>query len=228
MNLLAIDTSTDRATVAIAVNGDIYSEEQQGLRQHAQLLLPMIDRLLAMSQLSCSQLDAIVFGCGPGSFTGLRIACSVAKGLAYAHDLPVYPVSSLAAIGFDVYQTEKSLASHTNVLTLIDARMQQVYWSFYTGPEFNTKEHVTAAADIVVPVSDSIILAGAGFESYTSHLPQVLQRAIIKQCPIFPNARAMIGLVKSGKISAVTAEEALPVYVRNQVAQVSSKGELHG
>jgi len=105
MKLLAIDTSTDRASVAISLGNELYAEEQDGLRQHAQLLLPMVERLLAHAGLSFSQLDAIVFGRGPGSFTGLRIACSVAKGLAYAYDLPLYPVSSLAAIADEVYQT---------------------------------------------------------------------------------------------------------------------------
>ena len=87
MNLLAIDTSTDHATVALAFGNELLSEEQGSMRQHAQFLLPMVERLLTSASLSFSQLDGIVFGCGPGSFTGLRIACSVAKAFAFAHDL---------------------------------------------------------------------------------------------------------------------------------------------
>lgn len=102
--LLAIDASTDQASVALLINGVSISEEQGSQRTHAQILLPMIDKLLTEANSSLNQLDGIVFGCGPGSFTGLRIACSMAKGLAYAHDLPLIPVSSLAAIAWTARQ----------------------------------------------------------------------------------------------------------------------------
>lgn len=221
MKLLAIDTSTERATVAIVVNGKIYSEEQEGMRQHAKLLLPMIERLLELAELSCNQLDAIVFGCGPGSFTGLRVACSVAKGLAYANDLPLYPVSSLAAIAYEAYQTPVSGA---HVLAMVDARMHQVYWGYFTGESFDVMAQVTSAPDIVLPSANPIILAGAGFEAYTTQLPKAVQSQIIKQSTIFPDAKAMIRLVQSGQIKAVSAEDALPVYVRDQVTQGESRG----
>lgn len=221
MNLLAIDTSTERATVAIFVGGKVYSDEQEGMRQHAKLLLPMIERLLALTELSCNQLDAIVFGCGPGSFTGLRVACSVAKGLAYAHDLPLYPVSSLAAIAYQAYQTP---ASGAHVLAMVDARMHQVYWGYFTGESFDVAAQVTSAPDIVLPSANPIILAGSGFETYTTQLPKAVQSQIIKQSTIFPDANAMIRLVQSGQIKAVSAEDALPVYVRDQVTQGESRG----
>ncbi len=213
MNLLAIDTSTERATVAISVNGEMFSEEQDGMREHAKLLLPMVERLLALAKVSCSKLDAIVFGCGPGSFTGLRVACSVAKGLAYAHDLPLYPVSSLAAIA---YQTTRS---GSDVLAMIDARMHQVYWGYFTAGTYDVVEYVTSAPDVVLPSASPIILAGVGFESYASQLPKAVQSQIIQQITIFPDAKAMIGLVQSGQIKPVSAVDALPVYVRDQVTQ---------
>lgn len=222
MNLLAIDTSTERATVAIAIGSKLYSEEQQGIREHAKLLLPMIERLLAQAGVSFNQLHAIAFGCGPGSFTGLRIACSVAKGLAYAHDLPLYPVSSLAAIAYDAYQTS---GVGVDVLAMIDARMQQVYWGHFSGESFDVAEHVTAAAEINLPTSKPVILAGVGFEGYTPELSDGLQSQIVKQSVVFPNASAMIRLVQSGKIKAVSVLEALPVYVRDNVAQ---EGASHG
>ena len=103
MKLLAIDTSTERASVALAVGQEIQSREHLAQRQHAQFLLPVIDELLSEAGLTISQLDGIVFGRGPGSFTGLRIACSIVKGLAYAHDLAVYPVSSLLTIANDAF-----------------------------------------------------------------------------------------------------------------------------
>lgn len=216
MNLLAIDTSTEQASVALLVNGELTYEEQGTLRQHAQLLLPMIDGLLAKAGITCSQLDAIVFGRGPGSFTGLRIACSVAKGLAYAHDLPLYPVSSLAAIAYELYQTG---AGDKGVLAMIDARMHQVYTGYFTGETFDVQETVLSPADIQIPVQKPLILAGVGIESYVSQLSPAIQAMISKQCTIFPHAKTMIALVESGQIKAVSAAEALPVYVRNQVTQ---------
>ena len=219
MNLLAIDTSTDLATVAIAAFGEVYSLEQEGLRQHAQLLLPMIERLLLEAKLSFSQLDGIVFGCGPGSFTGLRIACSVAKGLAYAHDLPLYPVSSLMAIANEVNQGEADNQTDTNVLAMVDARMHQVYWGYFKAGSLEGQEQVSAPVDIAISGSSSLILAGVGFEPYVPLLPAELQARILKCSTIFPMARVMIRLVQSGQIKPVSAAEALPVYIRNQVTQ---------
>ena len=215
MNLLAIDTSSDLATVAIEAFGEVYCEEQVGLRQHAQLLLPMVERLLRQASLSFSQLDGIVFGCGPGSFTGLRIACSVAKGLAYAHDLPLYPVSSLAAIANEANQTEVGQP----ILAMIDARMHQVYWGYFCEGALKEGEQVNAPEDILLTNNTPLIVAGVGFESYVPLLMPALQRQILSCNITFPKASAMIRLVQSGQINPVNAAEALPVYVRNQVTQ---------
>ena len=225
MNILAIDTSTELASVAILAHGEIQSEEQGSMRQHAQFLLPMIQRLLAAAGLTFSQLDGIAFGRGPGSFTGLRIACSVAKGLAYAHDLPLFPVSGLAAIADEVYQTA---TDGRNVLAMIDARMQQVYWGFFSGVSFEVQEHVSSAADISLGSINAMILAGVGFESYAVQLAEDLQARIVKQCTVFPKAAAMIRLVQNGHIQAVSVADALPVYVRNQVTHGIEKGASGG
>ena len=228
MKLLAIDTSTELATVAVTAHGELFSEEQGSIRQHAQFLLPMVDRLLGLAGVSLNQLDGIVFGRGPGSFTGLRIACSVAKGLAYAHNLPLFPVSSLAAIAHDVYQAEVDGLSEINVLAMIDARMHQVYWGCFTGTSYVVDEQVSSASDIVTKSNTPLILAGVGFELYIAQLPQEIQAKIVKQCTVFPKATAMIQLVQGGHGTAVSAEEALPVYVRNQVTHGKAKGDSGG
>jgi len=124
MNLLAIDTSTSYASVALEFNGTMFVEEAFEIREHARVLLTMVERVLSSAGTELKNLDGIVFGEGPGSFTGLRIACSVAKGLAYAHDLPLYPVGSLLAIAFEARHM------NTSVLAMMDARMNQVYWMF--------------------------------------------------------------------------------------------------
>ena len=213
MKLLAIDTSTSRATIALS-NGDVvYTDEQEGLKAHAQLLLPMIEKILIKASLSLGQLDGIVFGCGPGSFTGLRITCSIAKALAYAHNLPLYPVSSLDAIASEVYfiQPQDSVPC----LAVLDARMQQLYWAYYEKSCNTPCVQVTNASDIIIPSSKPLILAGVGFETYLSELSPNLQ--VLRQLEVYPNASAMIRLVKAGSIHAVTIAEATPVYVRNSV-----------
>lgn len=221
MNLLAIDTSTDHATVALAFGNELLSEEQGSLRQHAQFLLPMVERLLTSASLSFSQLDGIVFGCGPGSFTGLRIACSVAKAFAFAHDLPMYPVSSLASIAYEAKQQE---GPNTNVLAMIDARMQQVYWGCYLDALVHTQEHVSAASDVIIASSAPLILAGIGYEAYLPLLPTNINKQISKHISIYPNASSMIRLVQNHHITPVSAADALPVYIRNQVTSGGGNG----
>ncbi|MCX7118694.1 MAG: tRNA (adenosine(37)-N6)-threonylcarbamoyltransferase complex dimerization subunit type 1 TsaB, partial [Legionellales bacterium] len=140
MNLLAIDTSTEIASVALSLGTAIHSLEQIGVRQHAQHLLPMIQSLMQEQSLQWSALQGIVFDAGPGSFTGLRIACSIAKALAYAHDLPVFGVSSMQAIAFQA----RAQQADCGVLACVDARMQEIYWAYYPPDE------VLSQADIRV------------------------------------------------------------------------------
>lgn len=228
MNLLAIDTSTERATVALAAHGEIISEDQTQFKQHAQFLLPMIEQLLKKTRLSFNQLDGIVFGKGPGSFTGIRIACSIAKGLAYAHDLPIYPVSSLVAIANEARFTNKSEIS-VNVLAVMDARMDELYWGYFKDTLYDAKAHVSSPTDIDIDTSKPTLLAGVGFESYVARLPKELQACIVKQNIIYPNATTMIRLAQEGCIKPHSAASALPVYVRNQVTYgITAKGELSG
>lgn len=224
MNLLAIDTSTEHATVALVVNGCMHTVEESQLRQHAPLLLPMIERLLIETDVSLSQLDGIVFGRGPGSFTGLRVACSVAKGLAYAVDLPLFPVSSLAAIAAEVYRMEGAAMPDARVLVMMDARMQEVYWGYGDKDPSTMLEYVTPAMDIHVSTVSPLIVAGVGFEPYLHALPHLVQEALVKQCTVFPSAEAMIRLVHAGHVKAISAAEAMPYYVRNQVTQGETRG----
>lgn len=219
--LLAIDTSTSRASVALAVGEQIYYTEHNNIREHAQHVLPMVQQLLTEADVSLSSLDGIVMGQGPGSFTGLRIACSVAKGLAYAHDLIIYPVSSLAAIAESVFYTAQNPQA---VLTLIDARMQEVYWDYYQVNGEHLEHRVGPISTLVLPEVNPLLIAGVGFEAYISALPIAIQRQCINQYVVFPDAQAMIRIVRAGRVTPVSAGEALPVYVRNQIVQGASGG----
>lgn len=219
MNLLAIDTSTENASVALFVDGQINSKEHLGAQSHAQFILPAVDLLLTEAGVSLAQLDGIVFGQGPGSFTGLRVACSLAKGLAYAHNLPLYPVSTLAAIRAAVLFDENTAGSAAyGVLALIDARMNQVYWS-YAATAMNDfqGELVSFASDVVVPGVESLCLAGVGWDRYEHELPRAISQRVVERKVVYPQASAMIRLVLQGLVVPVHAGDAMPVYIRDQV-----------
>lgn len=208
MNYLAMDTSTDRASVALLFNDQLFCEQQDNIRTHASQLLPMIDRVFKKANATLKQLDGLIVGRGPGSFTGLRIAISHIKGLAFAHDLPIFPVSTLQAIA---HQASKE-AGMEPILSVIDARMNQLYWSFN-----DNIEQVTDPGDVKITSKQSIILAGVGFEEYLLKLPVNVQQNIIKTVKIYPSADAMISLVINGKCQACTADDLLPVYLRDKV-----------
>jgi len=212
MNLLAIDTSTSHASVALEFNGAMFIEEAFEIREHARVLLSMVERVLSSAGTELKYLDGIVFGEGPGSFTGLRIACSVAKGLAYADDLPLYPVGSLLAIAAQA----EDLQSNARLLAMMDARMNQVYWMF--DPESSEQlPCVSAAKDVCVPANTPIYLVGTGYEAYLELLPSEIRDAIVCTREIFPRADAMIRVVRTGTIPSVTADAAMPAYVRQHV-----------
>jgi tRNA threonylcarbamoyladenosine biosynthesis protein TsaB len=183
--------------------------------EHARGILPLIEGLLREGQVSLAELDGIVFGRGPGSFTGLRIACSVAKGLAYAHDLPLYPVSGLAAIAYAL-QTAQPLQP---VLAVLDARMSQVYWALYANNQYTVQESVTNPADIRIAEQGPIVIAGVGFAGYVADMPQALQDRIQQTYTQYPAASDLIALVDAAAIQPVSIAQAQPVYIRDQVTQ---------
>ncbi|PIE43393.1 MAG: tRNA (adenosine(37)-N6)-threonylcarbamoyltransferase complex dimerization subunit type 1 TsaB [Gammaproteobacteria bacterium] len=133
--LLALDTSSDGCSVAVNVDGVVTALFELAPRQHTRKLLPMVQRLMAQLELSLSDIDAIAFGCGPGSFAGLRIAAGVAQGLAYGSDLPVIEVSTLDALALQsVEKVNNSLTPNPVewfAAVAIDARMSEIYWSLY-------------------------------------------------------------------------------------------------
>lgn len=215
MKLLAFDTSTPLASIALYDQGEILVLEQTAQGQHAQFILKLIEQVLSDAALSPQQLDGIIFGRGPGSFTGLRVACSVAQGLAYPYDLPVYPVSSLATITHEIRLKENNLK--LPVLAMIDARMNQVYWAYYPELSYEVEESVSAAQAVTIQSTASLALVGIGYESYYPLLPKLVQQKIVKQHSTMPHAKTMLDFVLSQKTAPISPEEARPVYIRNQV-----------
>lgn len=222
MKLLALDTSTEACSVALALDGDIV-ERYEIEPRHGERLLPMVQALLAESGVALTQLDAIAFGRGPGSFTSLRIGAGVAQGLAFGADLPVVPVSSLAALAQGVG------ASH--VLAAFDARMRQVYWGAYVrGADGLVKlagaEVVTDPAQVPLPDAQAWTGAGSGWDVYHTALDERLGGAVQGWTPgLTPHAQAVarLGLASFAAGLALPAEQALPVYLRDDVAKPSPR-----
>ena len=137
MKLLAIDTASARCSAALWCDGTLLQRAVPTPREHAQLILPMIDALLAEAGSGLRQMDGIAFGRGPGSFTGLRVAAAVTQGLAAGADLPVFPVSDLRALAAQAQAARTTAAERPGELLLacMDARMGEIYWgAFEAGP----------------------------------------------------------------------------------------------
>ncbi|MEK7735076.1 MAG: tRNA (adenosine(37)-N6)-threonylcarbamoyltransferase complex dimerization subunit type 1 TsaB [Pseudomonadota bacterium] len=222
MNILALDTSTEYCSVAVSVDGKILDRSESGNR-HAERILSMVDALLAEAGLSLKQLDAIAFGRGPGSFTGLRIGAGVAQGLAFGAELPVVPISSLVALAQGV--------DAPRVLAALDARMNQVYWGAYRrNPqglvELVGEECVASPADVPMPPGEGWIGAGPGWAAYGEALKQRIGARLSTVFPeALPSARSIAQLataaVSFGQI--VRPEQAIPVYLRDNVAAKMTK-----
>ena len=221
MNLLAIDTSTEACTAALQI-GDRRIEHRVLGRQHAEQLLGQIGELLSTNKIALSDIDALVWGRGPGMFTGLRIGAGVVQGLAYALDRPVVCVSSLAVLA----QAHRD--SEHNILAAIDARMGQVYWAAYRPGEVSvnaiTEERVSDPSDVGDLLEGAVIGTGSGWDQYHELLSASLDSRVQRWVPQqYPAGEALLSLgehlYQQGK--AVPAYEALPVYVRDEVAKKS-------
>ena len=222
MKILAIDTSTEACSAALLNNDEISQRHQIAPRQHAELILGMCDELLTEMNVKLADLDAIAFGRGPGAFTGVRIATGVVQGIAFAYDLPVVPVSSLAAMAFGAWLEQ----SESHVMTAIDARMGEVYWACYECSEEGIKEvikeQVCAPEHVTIPDAGSWMGLGSGWDTYQQELSTVVEQGITMidgEC--FPQARyvAMLAEISIAKGEARPAAQAMPVYLRDNVAK---------
>ncbi|HKQ30940.1 MAG TPA: tRNA (adenosine(37)-N6)-threonylcarbamoyltransferase complex dimerization subunit type 1 TsaB [Burkholderiales bacterium] len=222
MKLLALDTSTEACSVALMLDQDIV-ERFELEQRHGERLLTMVEELLKQSDIALSQLDAIAFGRGPGSFTSLRIGAGVVQGLAFGADLPVVPVSSLAALaqGIDA----------PKVLAAFDARMRQVYYgAFVRGSDGLVMsagaEVVVNPAELPLPDGTSWTGAGSGWDAYHESMRERLGTAVDRWLlKTYPHAREVAVLACSAFSRGLTvpADEAIPVYIRDDVAMKSSK-----
>lgn len=179
----------------------------------------MVDQLLAEMQISLVSLDALAFGRGPGSFTGVRIATGVIQGLAFATDLPVVPISSLAVLAQGAFDKSPT------ILSAFDARMDEIYWALYQGTEDKlvkplNSEQVSKPNSITLPDGICCFGVGSGFDRYPETLRQRLGQWLSGyEGNRYPLAVDMIPLAihdfQQGL--AVSADKAMPVYLRNDV-----------
>jgi tRNA threonylcarbamoyladenosine biosynthesis protein TsaB len=205
MQFAALETSTEWCSVALWRDGEIQSVERRAVNRHSELVLPMLGRLLK----DFKQLDAVAFGAGPGSFTGLRIACGIAQGLAFARGIPVLGVSTLEALAEE--------AAGPRVVACIDARMREVYYAALEKRGSGWVEVVPAqcvAPSSLQPMGEDWIGAGNGFAVYGNMglkkvLPEVHPTAISVARLAAPRLAAGQG---------VDAALAAPIYVRDKVA----------
>jgi len=222
LNLLAFDTSTELLSAAVQRGGPDrhgpLEHEAAGGSQASAALIPAIQNLLERAGLRLADLDAIVFGRGPGSFTGLRTACSVAQGLAFGAGVPVLPVDTLLAVAEDA----RASAGVTQVVAVLDARMDEVYSAAYAyaGERWQRQGEFSLGAPETVLVPGGWALAGNAFAGYAQRLPAAAARI-----EALPTAAALLrlapALIAAGR--AVPAAGALPLYIRDKVAQTTEE-----
>jgi tRNA threonylcarbamoyladenosine biosynthesis protein TsaB len=224
MRLLAIDTSTEACSVALLLDDVLRMRFELTERSHADLVLPMVDELLAEAGVALADLDGLAFGRGPGAFTGLRIATGVVQGLALGAGLPVAAVSSLAAVAEQV-----PAAAGETVLVCNDARMGEVYWGVY--------QRVDGAIGALAPESVSVPdrvgegapqvrhAAGNAFARHPALASRLLADGLQLHEGIYPRADAVarLGALELAAGRGVPAEMALPVYIRDDVARPSAR-----
>ncbi len=217
MNLLVLDTSTEYCSAALWREGEIQARRVLAGQRHSSLLLPMVDGLLRESAITLRELDGIGYGAGPGSFTGLRIACAVTQGLALGAGLPVVGVSTL-----------ESIAGQTgvdNVLTVLDARMAEVYWAAYRrdGADWHAviRPQLALPESVAIPEGGDWVGAGNGFAVLGEVLrPRLAARLVRIDDTLMPDAAAMAPLAARAFARGEGQDAALaaPIYLRDKVA----------
>jgi len=221
--ILAIDTATEACSVALYNQGETLAHFELCAREHTQRILPMVQQILAEAGLSLTQLDALAFGRGPGSFTGVRIGIGMAQGLSLGAQLPLLPVSTLQTMAQGAYR----LTGADNVLAAIDARMGEVYWGefsrnaqgVWSGEEtekvIKPEQLLARAAEL----SGRFATVGTGWETYPHLLGESPVAELFDGKMLLPHAEDMLPLALQlwGNGIRVNPEEAEPTYLRNEV-----------
>jgi len=235
VKILSIDTSSEACSASLNIDGELVTQYQLAPQKHSSLILPMCDELLSQCELTLTQLDAVAFGRGPGSFTGLRIAAGVVQGIAFGADLPVIKVSTLAALAQQIKPDPKLETQSIKIIAAIDARMQEIYCCVYTikngQVDATMDETINAPDDVnfknILSANDTVFGIGTGWREYKDSLTnKPLAPPLTNIFDERLTSAQEIGLLAARKLSdgdVVSAAEAIPVYLRNNVAKKSSK-----
>jgi tRNA threonylcarbamoyladenosine biosynthesis protein TsaB len=225
MKILALDTATEACSVSLGIGERCIERYVELERGHAEQLLPMVDAVLAEGGIGLRSLDAIAFGRGPGGFTGVRLAASVAQGLAFGADVGVVPISDLAAVAQRVVQLHPGVR---RVLVANDARMREVYWAAFEVDALGIltsrgPEHVSAAADVILPSESAGVwaAAGRGLKAWPDLAERCHAAGAALYAELLPRATEVLALARPAVAACQILDpaQALPVYVRDRVAE---------
>lgn len=220
--ILALETSTELASVALLVNHRLFGREAAPVQTHSQTLLPLVQSLLAEAGITLADCDAIAFGAGPGSFTGVRTACGAVQGLAFGAALPVVPIVTLEAMA----QASHERTGATDVLCVLDARMAEVYWAQYRlgADGWHTVVVPALAKPGEVMPQGQVLACGNGLAAYADAFAAAdfIARA---EPGIMPHAAQVATLAAQRFLRGQTmdAASAQPLYLRNKVALTTAE-----
>ena len=221
MKLLAIDTATEACSAALYIDGDIIEKYELAPRKHSELILPMVDTLLAEADIKLTSLDALAFGRGPGAFTGVRITAGVIQGLAFASNLPTIPISTLAAMAQSAVNESKT------IISAIDARMDEIYVGMFSVGDNNivipvSEEQVIAPENVNFDLPSDCFGVGSGWDAYGQILSEKVGNKLKGyNARRYPSASNILKLAAIEFIAGnvLEAADALPVYLRNKVTR---------
>ncbi len=217
MLILALETSTEAGSCALWQDGEVRQLECPAGRSHSETLLPLVRQLMSDAGIAIKQLDAIAFGVGPGAFTGLRVACGAAQGLAVASDRPLVPVTSL--------ETMAARSGAEKVLTLLDARMGEIYSAVYlrSDDEYQLQGDVRVSSpqEISLPEGKGWRACGNAIAAYPALAERLLLAGIPVQNDVLPSAGIVARLAarRAARGETIDAAMAAPLYVRDKVAK---------
>jgi tRNA threonylcarbamoyladenosine biosynthesis protein TsaB len=215
--ILAIETSSELASCALLRDGVLHTRESSGVRTHSQSILPLVQELLRDAGLALADCDAIAYGAGPGSFTGVRTATGIVQGLAFGAGLPVVPVVTLAAMA----QACRAATGADEVLAVLDARMGEVYWARYRmqADGWQVLDAPALCAPGAVPARGAASACGNGFTAY----PEAFADA--SHLDFMPHAGAVAQLAAIDFAAGrwIAATDAQPIYLRNKIAFTSAE-----
>lgn len=220
--ILAIETSAELASAALLLDDRVVTRSASGAQTHSQSLLPMVQQVLSEAGVTLAQCDAIGFGAGPGSFTGVRTACGTAQGLGFGADIPLVPVITLEAMA----EACRHATHAENVLVVLDARMNEVYWAQYcaAGEGWECVQAPRLSAAALVQAQGEVVACGNGLSAYSAAFEDRLD-FIARYPEIMPHAQYVAALAARALAAGqqVHPRDASPIYLRDKIALTTSE-----